>query len=212
MNAGGRLALYGAGLAVAFGGAFGLAGALVPDSFVAAWEQQGQMNEHSEGVDEMNSSSHGQHRAGGMAGHDHAPHGGPAPAGIRAAADPTYPVGSTVVLEAGHMPGMQGATATISGAFDTTTYAVSYTPTTGGEPVVNHRWVVHEELQDPNAAPSADGTAVVLEAEHMEGMAGAAASIDYSTGETVYMVDLEVDGMEMTHHKWVVESELRPAD
>ncbi len=30
MNAGGRLALYAAGLAVAFGGAFGIAGAVTP--------------------------------------------------------------------------------------------------------------------------------------------------------------------------------------
>ncbi|MGO1258791.1 MAG: DUF1541 domain-containing protein, partial [Brachybacterium sp.] len=29
--------------------------------------------------------------------------------------------------------------------------------------------------------------------------------------ETVYMVDLEIDGMTMTNHKWVVESEIEPA-
>ena len=45
----------------------------------------------------------------------------------------------------------------------------------------------------------------------MEGMKGAKAIIDSSTDETVYMVDYEADGMMMTNHKWVVESEIRPA-
>lgn len=49
MKAGARLALYGAGLAVAFGGAFGLAGVVVPDSLVAAWAEESEMNSHGEG-------------------------------------------------------------------------------------------------------------------------------------------------------------------
>lgn len=44
MNAGGRLALYGAGLVVAFGGAFGLAGVVIPEGLVTAW---------AEGTDDM---------------------------------------------------------------------------------------------------------------------------------------------------------------
>ncbi|RGE21482.1 YdhK family protein [Leucobacter sp. wl10] len=203
MNAAGRLALYGAGLAVAFGGAFGLAGVLVPDSLVEAWSGQSGMSDHGEGADEMTAQ-----RSGGM---DHPADGGPPPAGIRAASDPAYPVGTEVVLAADHMPGMDGAKATISGAFDTTAYSVTYTPTTGGDPVTGHRWVVHEELEAPGPAPLADGTAVVLRAEHAAGMQSAAATIESSTDETVYMVDLEVDGMRMTNHKWVVESEIRPA-
>ena len=48
MNPAARLAVYGAGLVVAFGGAYGLAGAVVPDSVVAQWNQEsGQMNEHA---------------------------------------------------------------------------------------------------------------------------------------------------------------------
>ena len=144
-------------------------------------------------------------------GHQHDPHGGPAPGGIEPATDPTYPVGTTVTLTADHMPGMQGAEATITGAFDTTTYSVTYTPTTGGEPVTDHRWVVHEELQDPGQPPLQEGTQVVLEADHMAGMQGAEATIEDSTDETVYMVDIVIDGMEMTNHKWVVESEIQPA-
>lgn len=146
---------------------------------------------------------------GSTNGHEHAPHGGPPPEGIEQAAAPTYPVDTTATLTADHMPGMEGAEATISGAFDTTAYSVSYTPTDGGEPVIDHKWVVHEELNDPGETPLADGTDVVLNADHMNGMNGAEATIDSSTDETVYMVDLEIDGMEMTNHKWVVESEIQ---
>ena len=144
-------------------------------------------------------------------GHDHPADGGAPPAGITQAEDPTYPVGAKVILAADHMPGMDGAEATISGAFDTTTYSVSYIPTDGGDPVIDHRWVVHEELVDPGQAPLPDGAEVILDAEHMSGMQGAEATIDYSTDETVYMVDLTVDGTTMTNHKWVTESEIQPA-
>lgn len=144
--------------------------------------------------------------------HDHNPDGGPPPEGIQEAEDPTYPVDSTVILEADHMPGMQGTEATISGAFDTVAYSVTYTPTTGGDPVVDHKWVVHEELENPGEPPLDDGTEVVLEVDHMEGMAGAEATTESSTDETVYMVDFEMDGMEMTNHKWVVESEIQPTE
>lgn len=147
-------------------------------------------------------------------GHDmeHPEDGGPPPEGITEATDPTYPVGSEVMLTADHMPGMDGAQATISGAFDTTTYSVSYTPTDGGEPVTDHRWVVHEEFVDPGEAPLPGGTEVVLNAEHMPGMQGATATIDYSTQETVYMVDIDTGEMTMINHKWVTESEIQPAE
>ncbi|GAA3693333.1 hypothetical protein GCM10022377_02420 [Zhihengliuella alba] len=210
MRALARLALYGAGLVVAFGGAYGLAGVLVPEGVVESRTQRNQVNEHSEGAEQMNSNDNAHHGSGDMAGHDHPADGGAPPAGIQPAANPTYPVGSRVRLSADHMPGMDGAEATISGAFTTTTYSVSYTPIGGGEPVVDHKWVVHEELENPGDAPLADGTEVVLEAEHMAGMKGATATIDHSTQETVYMVDVENDEMTMTNHKWVVESEIRP--
>lgn len=211
MRAPARLALYGAGLAVAFCGAYGLAGVVIPDSVVQAWQEQSQTNEHSERANQMSNDSKAQHDHGGMAGHDHPADGGAPPAGIQAATKPTYPVGTTVRLSADHMPGMNGAEATISGAFTTTTYSVSYTPTDGSEPVVDHKWVVHEELENPGDAPLAAGTEVVLLAEHMAGMQGATATIDHSTQETVYMVDINNDDMTMTNHKWVVESEIQPA-
>lgn len=192
-----KLALCAVGLVIVVGGAVGLAGVTGSDS----------------AVESRTGSSHHDdlHESGGTAGHHHASDGGALPEGLRVATDPTYPVGTTVVLTADHMPGMNGAPATISGAFDTTTYSVSYTPTTGGSPVIDHRWVVHEELENPGPAPLADGTQVVLRADHMPGMDGARATIDSSTDETVYMVDLQAEGIEMRDHKWVVESETTPA-
>src|SRR5699024_733307 len=65
------------------------------------------------------------------------------------AEDQKYCVDSEATILTDHMPGMNGAIATITGAYDTTAYEVSYTPTTGGDPVENHKWVVHEELEDP---------------------------------------------------------------
>ena len=144
-------------------------------------------------------------------GHDHPADGGPVPQGMSEATDPLYPVGSEVVLAADHMPGMNGATATIVGAYDTYTYAVNYTPTTGGDPVTDHQWVVHEELQNVGQERLTDGTEVTLAAAHMGGMDGATATIASSTQETVYVVDFESDGMAMTNHKWVTESEIDPS-
>ncbi|CAM3222127.1 Heavy metal-binding domain-containing protein [Prescottella defluvii] len=60
MKAGTKLALYGAGLVVAFGGAFGTAGAVIPDSVVAAWTEGRDMNTHNEGhgTDEQEAVGH----------------------------------------------------------------------------------------------------------------------------------------------------------
>ena len=141
---------------------------------------------------------------------EHPMDGGPAPAGIEKATSPKYPVGTKVTLTADHMEGMDGAKATIVGAFDTYTYAVNFTPTTGGEPVKDHKWVVQQEIKDAGKQRLADGTEVTLEAEHMKGMKGAKATIASSTDQTVYMVDYEAGGMKMTNHKWVVEKEMKP--
>ena len=167
------------------------------------------------GQDQGTPSTTSQHEGHGSSsdsgGMEHPMDGGPAPEGIETAASPTYPVGTEVTLTADHMEGMDGANATIVGAFDTYTYAVNFTPTTGGEPVKDHKWVVQEELKDAGDQRLADGTEVTLEAEHMKGMKGAKATIASSTDQTVYMVDYEADGMTMTNHKWVVESEIQPA-
>lgn len=167
------------------------------------------------GQDQGTPSTTSQHEGHGSSsdsgGMEHPMDGGPAPEGIETAASPTYPVGTEVTLTADHMEGMDGANATIAGAYDTYTYAVDFTPSTGGEPVKDHKWVVQQEIKDAGDERLADGTEVTLEAEHMEGMKGAKATIASSTEETVYMVDYESDGMTMTNHKWVVESEIKPA-
>ncbi len=143
-------------------------------------------------------------------GHDHPKDGGPAPAGIKEAENPTYPVGTEVTLTADHMPGMDGADATISGAYDTTTYSVTYTPTDGGAEVHDHKWVVAEELEGDDTQKLQTGGTAVMTAEHMSGMEGAEATIESATNETVYMVDIDSPGMTMKRHKWVVESEIQP--
>lgn len=161
-------------------------------------------HDHDQHADHSQEHDHG-------GGHDHKMDGGPAPEGIVEAADPTYPVGTEVILTADHMPGMNGAKATIVGAYKTITYAIDYTPTDGGEPVKNHKWVVQEELEGVGNDKLDDGAEVTVLADHMSGMEGATATIASSTEETVYMVDVDADGMEMKNHKWVVESEIEPA-
>ncbi|WP_179078191.1 YdhK family protein [Corynebacterium amycolatum] len=173
----------------------------------------------SEGHDDMDDmddaddhGDHGDHGDDAMAGHDHPADGGPAPEGMIAADNAKFPVGSEVQVLADHMPGMKGAEGKVVGVFTTTTYSVSYTPTDGSEPVKDHRWVVHEELENPGEAPLADGSEITINAEHMAGMKGAKGTVDYSTQEPVYMVDIDEDGMTMKNHKWVTESELAPED
>ncbi|MEZ7715110.1 YdhK family protein [Micrococcus luteus] len=167
--------------------------------------------DQDQGTPSTTSQHEGHGSSSDSGGMEHPMDGGPAPEGIETAASPTYPVGTEVTLTADHMEGMEGANAMIAGAYDTYTYAVDFTPSAGGEPVKDHKWVVQQEIKDAGDERLADGTEVTLEAEHMEGMKGAKATIASSTEETVYMVDYESDGMTMTNHKWVVESELKPA-
>ncbi|THE13391.1 DUF1541 domain-containing protein [Bacillus timonensis] len=139
---------------------------------------------------------------------------GEIPEGLAKAENPTYPVGTNVMMHADHMPGMNGAEATVSGAFTTTVYSVTYTPTTGGEPVENHKWVIHEEIENAGVESYKPGDEVVLNADHMEGMKGATATIDTAKQTTVYMVDFTdtKTGEKITNHKWVTEDELSPVE
>lgn len=139
---------------------------------------------------------------------------GEVPENLADEADPTYPVDSEAEINADHMEGMDGAIATIDGAYDTTVYTVTYTPTTGGEKVKDHKWVIHEEIEDAEDEPYEEGEEVVLNADHMEGMDGATATIDSAEDTTVYMVsytDTETDE-EVSYHKWVTEEELSPVE
>lgn len=157
---------------------------------------------------ESDSGGHMEHSADEMSS------SGEVPEDLKEAENPTYEVGSRTIIEAEHMQGMDGAEATISGAFDTTVYTVSYTPTNGGDPVEDHKWVIHEELEGPGEAPLEPGTEVTLDADHMKGMDGATATIDSAEETTVYMVDFVTTDTkeEVQNHKWVTESELAPVE
>jgi len=135
---------------------------------------------------------------------------GEVPEGLKDAGNPAFETGSKAIVKADHMKGMDGAEATIVGAYETTVYTVTYTPTTGGKIVKNHKWVIHEELKDPGDQPLEAGAEVTLDADHMKGMKGAKAAIDSAEQTTVYMVDYTptTGGEKVTNHKWVTESEL----
>lgn len=139
---------------------------------------------------------------------------GEIPEGLKVAENPAYPVGSQVVIENDHMPGMKGAKGTVVGVFDTVAYEVTYKDTQTGETVSNHKWVVHEELENAQDEPYQQGDEVTLEASHMPGMKGATATIDSAENTRVYMVtytDTE-SGDTIENHKWMSEDELSPAE
>lgn len=138
---------------------------------------------------------------------------GSVPSDLKEATNPTYPVGTKVHVTATHMDGMDGATGTVVGAYSTTVYAVDYTPTTGGDEVKDHKWVIQQEIKGAGSQDYAVGDKVTLTADHMDGMDGASATIAEVTHETVYMIDYTptTGGAEVKNHKWVVESELQPA-
>lgn len=131
------------------------------------------------------------------------------PQKLMKAEDPAFQEGDQVTILANHMKGMEGAEGEVTGAYRTTVYSVSYTPLTEGDPVKNHKWIVHEELLTGEEAPLEPGTEVVISANHMEGMEGATAVIESAEETNVYMVDYtSTDGEEVKNHKWLIESEL----
>lgn len=141
--------------------------------------------------------------------HEGMNHEGMVPSSMKDAAHPKFPVGSNVILLGDHMKGMKGAKAQVVGAFDTTTYEVSYKPKTGGPMVKNHRWVVQEELKDTKTVAN-EGDTVILNADHMDGMMGAEAKVDKSITRTVYVVNYTpTNGQkEVKNHMWVTEDEM----
>lgn len=136
-------------------------------------------------------------------------HEGEVPSAMIESSDPKFPVGTTVTVLTDHMPGMQDAQAEIVGAYDTTIYEVSFEPTTGGEKVMNHKWIVQEELEDTKKIARA-GDTVTLAADHMTGMNGAKATVEFALTDTVYVIDyVPSDGGEMVkNHMWVTSDEL----
>jgi hypothetical protein len=156
----------------------------------------------------------GKESSGDHSSHANMDHSGSGelPEGIKEEANPTYKVGGKAIITEDHMPGMDGAEATIVGAYDTVVYSLSYDPTNGGPRVENHKWVIHEELKNPGDQPLKPGDKAIIDTDHMEGMKGAEAVIDTAEEMTVYMVDfIPTDGSEkVTNHQWVTESELSP--
>lgn len=132
------------------------------------------------------------------------------PKGMKEEKNPTYKVGSQVIIHANHMEGMNGAKAIVKAPYATTAYMVNYKPTTGGAEVKNHKWVVQEEIKGAGNKTLKPGTKVTLEADHMKGMKGASAEIVSSKKTTVYMVDYTPTngGEKVKNHKWVTEDEL----
>lgn len=157
----------------------------------------------------------GKETGGAHSSHANMEHSGSGelPEGLKNEENPTYKVGSKAIITEDHMPGMDGAEATIVGAYDTVVYSLSYDPTNGGQRVENHKWVIHEELKDAGDQPLKAGDEAIIHTDHMEGMKGAKAVIDTAEQTTVYMVDFTpTDGSEkVTNHQWVTESELSPA-
>ncbi|MCJ1907658.1 YdhK family protein [Planococcus ruber] len=135
---------------------------------------------------------------------------GELPEDLKKAQNPKYDEGSSVLMNADHMEGMQGTEATVSGAFDTIAYSISYTPENGGDRVENHKWIVQKEIENAGEEAFQPGDAVIVEASHMEGMQGAEAIIESVEKTTVYMVDFTPASGDETvkNHKWVVEKEL----
>lgn len=157
----------------------------------------------------MENMDHSSSSEDSMEGMNHST-SGEIPEGLQEADNPTYEVGSKAIISADHMEGMDGAEATIVGAYDTTAYSISYTRTDNGEVVKDHKWIIQEEIEGAGNEPYEPGEEVTVNAEHMEGMNGAAAVIDSAIDTTVYMVDYTstTDGEEVTNHKWLTESEL----
>jgi len=145
---------------------------------------------------------------------NHKRQGSPAPESMVAAEDPMYPVGSQALIADAHMEIMNGAIATISGAYDTTLYTVTFTPEDSNQPIEDHKWVVEEEVETEDGSQAEVGDTVILRADHMAGMNGQKAEITGKQEGPAYMVDFQpTDGSEpFTNHKWVSENELQPVE
>ncbi|GGF29999.1 hypothetical protein GCM10010954_31430 [Halobacillus andaensis] len=139
---------------------------------------------------------------------------GEVPDDLEEAEEPTFEEGDQATITASHMEGMEGAEATIVGAYDTTAYVISYDPTNGGDRVENHKWIIHEEIEEAGDEPFESGDEVTIEASHMEGMEGATGEIESAEETTAYMVDFTTTESEeeVTNHKWVTESELEETE
>lgn len=127
-----------------------------------------------------------------------------------AAEKPTFPIGSQVIINSDRSSGMKGAQGTVVAAFDTIAYAVSYTPSIGGEAVSEYKWLVNEELADENDVAFEVGDKVVTTAAHQKGMKNTEVTIDTVRPTTAYVVDYvdTANNKKISHYKWLIEDEL----
>lgn len=171
------------------------------DMHAEGWDGEQHHSEEAMAAHMREGNHNGHHQSGDL------------PEGIQEAVDPAYAIGEKVILEVGHMPGMEGARAKIVGAYDTVAYEVTYQPTDGGPLVENHKWVVQEEILEAGEEPLEPGTEVTLEADHMPGMEGATATIEAAVETTVYVINYKpTDGGPIVrNHKWFTGEELTPA-
>lgn len=133
--------------------------------------------------------------------------------GLNPAESPLYPIGTKIIVKTDHMEGMQGAVGVVSGAFDTLLYAVDYVAE-DGKTVINHRWVIAQEITSNTGNPPTIGDTVTLGTGHMGGHGGVGMSaviVQISRGPA-YMIDYDpTDGGErVVNHQWVSEFELEP--
>ncbi|WEV60790.1 YdhK family protein [Streptococcaceae bacterium ESL0729] len=134
-------------------------------------------------------------------------HGSPAPADLKATADPKFPVRSEITITADHMPGMKGASGKVVGVYDTKLYTVDYMDTEDHQMITNHKYLIADEIVGDLTV----GSKITLEADHMSGMKGASGSIVAISDGPAYMVDYtsnDSSKMMVTNHKWLTQTEL----
>ena len=102
------------------------------------------------------------------------------PAGLKVAGNPEVSCRNQSYYPDRPYEGNEGCAVTIKGAYKTIAYVVTYIPRYGGKPVKNHKWVIHEEIEDAAKDLFKSGSKVKLTASHMKGMKGASAVVDLS--------------------------------
>lgn len=127
----------------------------------------------------------------------------------KTAANPTFPIGSKVIIKSEHSKGMKDAKATVVKAYDTIAYSVSYTPKEGAA-VKDSQWIVNEEIIDDNDVAFEVGDIVRTTASHKPDAHGVDLTIESVRPTTAYVVDY-VDtntNKKISHYQWVIEDEM----
>jgi len=177
-------------------------------------QEQIMSTEESSSSNSQSQGSSGSIGGSGSMNMNHKRQGSPAPEDAVEAENPKYPVGSQARIVDAHMQMMNGAVATISGAYDTTLFTITFTPEGSDQPIQDHKWVIQEEVETEDGSPAEVGDTVTIHADHMAGMQGQQGEITGKQEGPAYMVDFQpTNGSEpFTNHKWVSENELQPLE